>query len=374
MELLNKISEEVNSGEITGYKDIDARLSELRETYGSEVPDASTKEGYDRSKSIAKEMTSARTSLESRRKEFKAPILALGKMVDSEAKRIQSEIIEIESPHKEAYKAVDEVKAARKLAIQVKIDEIRDLPNKAIESHSSVIETMINNLADEDVSKEVFGRRVDEASALVASVLDQLTNRHVQAIEREAEAAKIEAERVELEALRREREDREIAARKAEEDADRAAEDAKIAERAAVEAIEQEKLRQKEESDRIEREKNEAIAREAEAKRQAEEAERLRVEAEEKAKRDAEIAKAEAKRQAEEAAEAARLAEVKRQKDEEDRKTAEREALEANKRHVGAICKQSKEDLMAIGLDEESAKAVVSAIAKGQIRNLSITY
>ncbi len=374
MELLSKINEEVQNGTVTEYKEVDARLAELRETYGSEVPDASTTEGYGRSKSIASEMTKLRTSLEKSRKEMKAPVLAFGKMIDSEAKRLTSEISSIEIPFKEAYKAIDDEKKRIKLEIEDRIISIKDMPTLAIEKHSSEIEIMIDELAESDISKERFGRRVDEVAALVALTLEQLTNRHVQAIEREVEAARVEAERVELEKLRREQVEREESARLAEENAEREAEKARIETEAAERARQEEIQRQQQERELIEQEKQDAIKREQKAKREAEEAEQRRIEQERKAEANRIAAEEKAKRDTKEAAEAARKAEVQRQKDEQEHQRIEQEKLEANKRHVGKICKQSKEDIIAIGIDEETAKKVVSAIAKNQIRNLTINY
>jgi hypothetical protein len=47
---------------------------------------------------------------------------------------------------------------------------------------------------------------------------------------------------------------------------------------------------------------------------------------------------------------------------------------EADKAHVGEVRTAAKESLMAIGMDEMIAKAVVMAIHKGQIANVTISY
>lgn len=375
MELMKQIQKEVDNGAITEYNETAARIAELKSTYGTEVPDASTKDGYDRAKQIAGEMTTLRTSLEKKRKEYKAPVLAFGKMIDSEAKRITAEIVEIEEPFKSAYREIDEEKKRIKLEIEERIIYIKDMPTRAIESESSeVIEAMINELAEYDVSKETFGRRVDEASALVATTLNRLSELHAKQIEAEQEQIRIEAERVELEKLRREAEEREAAQRAAEEKALREAEEARIAEEAAQRAIEEEKARQEAERQRIEREKQEAIEREVKAKREAEEAERRRIEAEKQAELDRISAEEKAKRDAEEAAELARQAEIQRQQAE---KEAEEKAIalrEANRRHVGKIRGEAKDCLMSIGITEDQAKEIVLAISKGQIKNVQINY
>lgn len=374
MELMKQIEAEVTNGAVTEYSETAARLAELKETYGTEVPDASTKDGYQRAKQIATECTSLRTALEKRRKEFKAPVLAFGKMIDSEAKRITSEIVAIEEPFRSAYKEVDDQKKRVKEEIEQRFVDIKQMPTAALESNSEQIEAMINNLAEYDVSTKTFGRRVDEASALVADTLNRLTEIHVKAIESEREALRVEAERAELELLRQKEAERERQQREAEEKAQREADQARIAEQAAEQARIDVERKAKAEAERLEREKQEAIEREEKAKREAEESERRRLEQEAQAKRDAELAEERAKAEAEAAAERARQEEIRRQQEEAARIQAEKEAREANRRHVSSVCKKAKEAIMAAGADEELAKAIVSAIAKGEVPNVTINY
>ncbi|MBY7923751.1 hypothetical protein KW453_15935 [Vibrio fluvialis] len=357
MELLDQITQEVTQGKVTKYNDIDARLAELRATYGSEVPDASTKDGYQRAKDISKEMTTLRTSLESRRKDFKAPVLAFGKMIDSEAKRLTSEILAIEEPFKAAYRAVDEEKKRVKEEIEARFTWIVGLVVSAKESDSSSIEKMIEDLAEYDVSKEMFGRRVDEAAQLVASTLESLTQVHVSTLEKEAEDRRIEAERLELEALRREKEERERAELE-EQNRIKHEEELRIAgEKAAEQARKEAEEKAKIEAERHELEK-------AEAEQRAIKAENDRIAAEQKAKRDAE-----------EAAERARLAEIERQKREEQAKREEQERLEANKRHCAKIHNAAASAIVEqTGISEELAKKVITVIAQKKVPNILITY
>lgn len=375
MDLFENIKKEVESGNVSEYNGFTAKLAEYR----SEVPDASTKEGYDRAKEIKGELTSARTAVEAKRKEYKKPILDLGRLVDSEAKRIIEEIKDVETPFHEAYKAVDDEKKRIKAEIDERIAYIKEAPTRAIESESSdAIEVMINEIAEYDVSKEKFGRRLDEASQLVASTLERLSQIHAKQIEHEQEQIRIEAERAELEKLRREAEEREAAQRAEEERSRLEAEEARIAEEAAQRAIEEEQARHAAEVERIEREKREAEERELAAIQEAKEAENRRIEAEKEAERQRVLAEEKAKRDAEEAAERARLEEVRRQEEEQARQKAEEEKREANKRHCAKIHNEIVEDLVsefaAIGIGENEAKEIVTFIAKRKVRNLSIKY
>jgi len=74
-------------------------------------------------------------------------------------------------------------------------------------------------------------------------------------------------------------------------------------------------------------------------------------------------------------AENARLAEVQRQEQEKQAAIKAQEKLEANKKHVSTICGQAKKALMNVdGVTNEIAKAIVQAIAKKEITNVTINY
>ena len=141
-------------------------------------------------------------------------------------------------------------------------------------------------------------------------------------------------------------------------------------------------------ADQEAREKRIAEEAAAQSKIDAEAAEQRAIEAEERAKKQTEQAEAsriadevrriEAAEQAvidtKNAVEQARLAEVARV---EAEKKAEAEALakrEANKKHIGGIRKAAKESLMAVGVDEDTAKKIVLAIHNNEIANVKISY
>jgi len=139
----------------------------------------------------------------------------------------------------------------------------------------------------------------------------------------------------------------------------------------------------------------------AEAKEREEAAEAARVQAEQDSKNAAVKAEADKKAAEELAASTAiavaaqaeqrRVREAQEAKDreaaavqaEKDRQAAQvesdrlaQEKLEANKAHVGRIRKAAKESLMIAirNIDEDTAKAIVIAISKGEIENVSINY
>ena len=138
---------------------------------------------------------------------------------------------------------------------------------------------------------------------------------------------------------------------------------------------EQAEREQKEREARIAKEAEErAIAEaEAKAKRLAEETARKEREAAEREARliaEKEAAELRAKQQAEEAA-----------KRERDRIEAERQAEEAerikrekDKKHRDTVFINAKDDLIANGIDEEAAKAVIKLIHAGKVRNVLINF
>jgi Holliday junction resolvasome RuvABC DNA-binding subunit len=67
-------------------------------------------------------------------------------------------------------------------------------------------------------------------------------------------------------------------------------------------------------------------------------------------------------------------AERKRVADQEAKAAAEVERREANRRHCAKVNRAVVVELMALGLSEQQAKSVVTAIAKSEIANLRIAY
>jgi colicin import membrane protein len=160
----------------------------------------------------------------------------------------------------------------------------------------------------------------------------------------------------EIALLLNEKFDAEIAAKV---EAERKAEE----ERQAQLKAEQEEREKRIAEEAAERERLASLEREKQAKEQAEAAERARIAAEERAK--VEIEKA---------AEAARQAEINRQAAEAKRLADEQAKREADRAYIGSVRKAAKDDLMKLGLDEETAKKVVLAISAGDISNVTINY
>lgn len=93
-------------------------LASLREKYGSVVYDVATTAGMTDAKAARLAIREPRYEIERIRKAAKAPILALGKKLDSEAAQITGELEKLEAPIDGAIKAEEERKEREKNAAE----------------------------------------------------------------------------------------------------------------------------------------------------------------------------------------------------------------------------------------------------------------
>lgn len=202
-----------------------------------------------------------------------------------------------------------------------------------------------------------FAQRAAGAKALGLESLNEGVRRAKEAITERESRERQEAEAREQAIKARE----EAAAKEAAER--RAEEQAQLAREAA------EKERQRVDNERIEAE---ARAKQAEAQRvrEAELAERLLAEAEERRRCEAEAA--EARRVADE--KAAVEAERKRVAEEARKVAEEAEKRAKNRAHLAAVNREVLAALVALGASDELGKAIISAIAKGDVPHTTINY
>ncbi len=234
-EVLSADLEKVGAA-LTEYSKVDAGLAELRQTYGAVIYDVKTAAGMDAARKARLAVREPRYRVEEIRKSAKAPLLALGKQIDGEAKRITAALLEIETPIDEQIraeetrreterKAKEDAERARVLAIQTKLAKLQSLP----EAYTSALAPA--KLAEIITQLEAgltfdYQEFSDAAEALRQFALVALRQAHVEAIEREEQEAAAEAAR---------------AAEEARLAAERAAEAARIA---AEQAAAEERLRE----------------------------------------------------------------------------------------------------------------------------------
>lgn len=281
-----------------------------------------------------------RVASEKARKERKAPILEIGKLLDTRQKEIEAEIEPFESRFDAAIKAEEARKEAEKQAkaaaekirvdgIRAKIDEIKDCVVVGMGRSSSELESAISELETTEITLDEYGEFADEALASQASTVAKLKEMLTAQLAHEAEQARIAAEREALERQRAElaEQERKAAEARAEQEAkdraerERVAEEQRViqvraatvmreqqaehearmaAQQAEIDRQQAEINRAKAEQECIERERQAAIEAEARAKREAAEAEAARIA---QAEADRIFAEQEAQRIAAEAAE-----------------------------------------------------------------------
>lgn len=345
---------------VAEFDRVAAGLAELSKQYVGVVYEVTTTKGLEEARAARAAIRAPRYEVERIRKAAKAPILALGKRLDSEAARITAELEKLEKPiheqivHEEQRKererqAKIEAENKRLADIHARIDAIRNLPVEASGQSSADILALVARAEAIQIGPD-FGEFIATARAAHTTTVAALKGLHAQALADEAERERIQREREELARLRAEEEKRQAAerARIAEEERvareAREAEDARRAEalrkeREALEAQRAEQERQAAE-DRARIAEAERIAREAqkaEAARQAEETARIRAEQEAAAQAERDRIAAEEARLAAERAEFARQQEEARRNAEEAEQqrlaaeTAEREREEQAK-------------------------------------------
>lgn len=312
---------------------LDPYLAQIKAEVDSFVPDMSTDKGRKEIASFAHKIARSKTALDNIGKDLKASIMEQPKLIDAERRRVRELLEGWQAQVRAPLTEYEEAEKARIAEIQAKINEITALPDQ---------------LKDHGASSEIIGKKIEEitndkfdyqevqpdADAAKFVAIQKLTTLKAEVEQAEIEAKKAEAERIEAEKKAQAEREAKI---KAEAEAK-----AKADAEAAIKKAEQEKLEAQQK------------AKEAEEK-----AEKDRLEAAEKAEREKKAAvKAEQDRIAKEAQKKAD-AEARRQANENHRRKINREALDG---------------LVAIGISQDQAKAIITAIAKNEIPNISINY
>jgi len=348
---MNAQLQEKEVNQVVEYGVTDAALAQLKEKF-EEVPDASTKEGYELIKAGLKEISPLRIGIEKKRVKLKAESLAWGKKVDAEAKRITSEITALEDPYKEAKKLQDdkeerekqeaiEKEQARISGIESKIFNIKSFSDGLLGVKASYIRERLDKLEDLEINEANYQEFLEPAEIAFKSTHELLTKTHA---EREAFETQ-QAQQAEQQRIMDEKQ-AELDAKQAVIDAQEAAQKQK--ERDEQIAKEAEERATKAAELKIKQELEAAAQREIELKERAELAERETKEKEQQLLRDLESQR---KRELEEA-----------------------EAREKDRKHKAAINNAAIDALVAGGMNKTNAKQAVTLIAKRLIPNVAISY
>ena len=311
-------------------------LQQVKKIARGLVADPTTKEGASQRKALSRKIGSLKTSIEDEGKKVAAALKAKPKLIDATRKEVKDTL---EMLQDELLKPLKEIEAR-----QNEIIEISNLPASAVGCDSFGIKDVINVLESKVKDEAYWKESYADAMAAITEARRQLN-------------AMLDS------ALKNEEQQREYERLKAEE----AERNRKAAEEAA---------KAKAEAEKAKAEAEEAKRKAEEAKRAQEKAEadaRAAAEAEARAKADAERAKQQA-----EAARANATVTVQgdAQKAIKDAEKTKSEMLfpEDQQTYKRTCNREALEDIKACGIDEEKAKAIITAIVKGKVRHIVMMY
>lgn len=359
---------------------VDALLSAIEAKVRAEKLDISTAKGRKAIGSLALKVAKSKTGLDAMGKDLVADWKKRAGEVDAERRKIRDRLDKLRDEVEAPLVAWEAKEAARIAAHEAALADICRPADGATSADIGRRLAELRNLPPRDWQE--FELR---ARDVLNDALSDLEREHAAALQREAEAAELarlraeeeERQRQEAARIQAEREAR-IAAEAAEAarvaaEQDAAAEAARVAAEAEAARVAAEK-RAAAEAARIEREKAEAIARadaetraaeqrardaEAAARRQAEAAERQRVEAE---------------RRAEQERAAAVQAERRRIEAERAEAEAAAAARARNQAHKAKINRAAADALLLLNLTDEQARAVITAVARGEVPHMRMEY
>lgn len=321
-------------------QELDDFLKQIEDEALSFVPDITTDKGRKECASKARAIASQKVKLDDLGKELVAEWKTKSKLVDDSRKKARDFLDSLRDKVREPLTKWENAEKERRETIELLVEDLENLSKSTnfngieLELTSEDLKVNLKHAKDFNIDED----KLAEYTARAAQTKDRV----IRILEAKIEARlKYEAEQEELSRLKKEREEKEERER-IEKIKREAAEQARInAENEAAENI------------RKEREAREKAEREAEAAKNRIEQEKA------EAIRQEQLRQAQLEYQKEQAKKAADAEQLKRSQDIEHRRGINRSALA---------------DLVGIGLDEETAKNVIIAIADGKIRNITINY
>jgi len=341
---------------------LDPYLDQIADEARSLVPDVTTKKGRDAIASNAHKVAKSKTALDGVRKKLADWLKEKPKLVDAEGKRMRDFLDllkdEVRKPLTDWEKNEEFRVQKHQLNIEgfgVHATEMDHLSAADLQRHIEFVEGVVVDASYEEFEAEA-ARAKDAALAKMRAARDAKIKYEAE----QAELAKLRAA-----AAEREEQDRIAAEKKAQADREQ-----QIAENARIEA---EQKAAKEKADAEAKSAADIAAakqRETDAQLAAERAENARAEAvrrEEQAKADSEARAVQAAKDTAERIAREQAAEAKRIADEQA-------ARDRDTKHKKAINNAAVDAMIEGGIDEATAKKVVTLIAKKQVPNVAISY
>lgn len=348
---------------IFGHNSLSRFVEAVRAEVVGEVPDLTTDKGRKRIASLAATVARSKTAVDGVGRAYLKQLKGLPKIIEAELREFEADMNAVRDEVRKPLNDWEAEQEKAKAVVQEAMDELTNyytLPAEGCDSQA--IRFRYAQLQSPAPTVEVFGDRLEEAVTKQQYGLGILSK----ALD---ERLQFEKDQEELERLRRE------AAARAEQD--------RINE-AAAKAVEDERLRvageqqAQREADALRIQQAEQQAREAEQRAQQAEQDRIATE------QRAEHARQQAEQRQQQAADLAREQEQRRQQEEQAEQQRQAQAREANRAHCGAINKAALEALLSVNMSAEGqpesflsqteAKAIITAIIRGQIPAVAITY
>lgn len=241
--------------------------------------DIATRAGMETAVKLRAAFRTIRIEAEKVRVQRKAPILEIGRLLDTRYKQLEAEVISFESrfdadikaeeARKENERAERErIERERVERIRANIEAIKKSATEAFRLDAAGVQAIIDDLSAEPFNVTSYAEFAEEAQNAYDATLEYLRDTHTAKAKSEAEARQLAAEREELARLRRAEEERNALARAEQERLDREARERR--------AEEDRKAQEKRDADEAAaRARHEAAEREFEQRRKAEEAERI---------------------------------------------------------------------------------------------------
>lgn len=135
--------------EIREYNETEVALADFRLRYHNLVFNVATTAGMADAKAARMFLRTQRTGLEKRRKQLKEDILARGRLIDGEAKRITGEIVSLEDPIDAQIRVEEERKEqARMEKARIEAERVQAIHDKidAIRNHGATVQTELDEL------------------------------------------------------------------------------------------------------------------------------------------------------------------------------------------------------------------------------------
>lgn len=369
-----------NAPLIFGQNSLSRFVELVRAEVVGEVPDLTTDKGRKRIASLAAKVARSKTAVDGAGRAYLKKLKDLPKAIEAELREFTADMDALRDDVRKPLNEYEAAEVARRDAIEDAVQGIIDLSTVLEDATSAEIEQQCANLQALIINEATYQERLEEAEEKRKYGIQVLAAAFDKRKAAEDQAAEVEVLRKEKAA--REEQDRIKAA------ADKAVED----ERKRV-ANEQQAQRDAD-AHRIqqaEQEREQARQDLIVAEQRREQAERDHIAAEQRAEddriaaeRNAEYERQQAATRQQHAEDRARQQEQQRQQDEQAEQQRQQQARDNDKAHRGAINKAALDALMAVNsaaegqpascLGEQQAKAIITAIIRLQIPNVSIKY